>query len=107
MIETLLTYAVPITAVINIMVGGFMWVLRASFVRQADFTVLEGRVHKIENEMAHLPSHRHVSDLALTVEKLHGEIKAFEARLQGLHEVLKRVERPLNLMLEQQLDHDK
>jgi NADH:ubiquinone oxidoreductase subunit F (NADH-binding) len=57
----------------------------------------------MEKDLERLPSNDALASLATQLEGLRGDVKAQGAELRGLAEVLERVERPLNLLMEHHL----
>lgn len=51
-------------------------------------------------DLEHLPDHKDIADLKDRIGDVEGSVKALSATINGLKEVLERVERPLNILVE-------
>lgn len=92
-----------------------MWSMTRKFVTREDCTscsvkIVE-RVSNLENQrtcidvkLDKLPQMQALHDIALRQEELAGQMEALKATIEGLRDVLRRVETPLDLMLEGHLN---
>jgi hypothetical protein len=97
-------YVAFILAIVQAVMGWFMWSLRKEFVTGKDCAACRSTCRKeVAESMDKLPSIQSMADLKTELEGLRGDVKAQAADIRGLSEVLKRVEHPLSLMLEHQL----
>lgn len=97
-------YGAFILAIVQAVMGWFMWSLRKEFVTGKDCSACRSTCRKeVAEEMKKLPSTESLAALAKEMEGLRGDLKAQAADIRGLSEVLKRVEHPLDLLLEHQL----
>lgn len=97
-------YGAFLLAIVQAVMGWFMWSLRKEFVTGKDCATCRSVCRKeVTEEMEKLPSVTSLADLATEMEGLRGDVKAQAAELRGLSEVLKRVEHPLSLLLEYHL----
>lgn len=97
-------YGAFILAIVQGVMGWFMWSLRKEFVTGKDCAACRVVCRKeVTVAMEKLPSIASMADLDTELEGLRGDVKAQAADIRGLSEVLKRVEHPLGLLLEHQL----
>ena len=95
-----------------------LWSLRKQFVgqdacgercqamadRQAQLAQAQS---KLEQAHQALPDAAEVQAMAVQLAEIEGSIKAVAATVQGQAEIMQRIERPLNLLLEHHLRGDK
>lgn len=92
-----------------------MWSMNRKFVTREDCTKcavqIGERVSNLENQrtcidvkLDKLPQMQALHDIALRQEELAGQMEALKATIEGLRDVLRRVETPLDLMLEGHLN---
>ncbi|RIK92474.1 MAG: hypothetical protein DCC73_11870 [Proteobacteria bacterium] len=93
----------PISTLVNLIIVWVIWSLRQSFARKEDLTKLEAAVSTLKSEVGHLPTGRETNELSIRIATLHGDIKTLEANVKGLGRSLDRVEKPLNMMIENEL----
>ncbi|WP_420717505.1 DUF2730 family protein [Emcibacter sp.] len=60
-----------------------------------------------EKELVRMPSDIHVQKLGLEVEELNGEIKALKATINGIHGQYGRVEKFLDMLIQNELENSK
>jgi hypothetical protein len=93
-----------LVAIVQVVMGWLLWSLRKEFVTGRDCSACRSTCRKeVAEDMQKLPSIKSIADLAKEMEGLRGDLKAQAADIRGLSEVLKRVEHPLDLLLEHQL----
>lgn len=98
--------------------GGAVWLARHTLVTQDDLRerfdeheedhkeldkrLAEGerQFEAIKTDLSHLPDHNDISDLKDRIGAVEGSVKALEATIDGLRDVLERIERPLNILVE-------
>lgn len=97
----------PAGAVLNMALAWVLWSLRQSFVLKRDFNRLENRVKSIDSELRHLPSAAALTALTVRMETLNGDCRELGARLKGLEGVLTRIEKPLDLLMQHQIESSK
>jgi predicted nucleic acid-binding Zn-ribbon protein len=51
-------------------------------------------------DLDHLPNHKDISDLKDRIGAVEGSVKALGATINGLKDVIERIERPLNILVE-------
>lgn len=102
--EKLLQYWPIIGAVIQALMLGIWWVMTRKFVTVESCATCRRQCRtEVAEDIKKLPSVESLASLAKGMEGLRGDLKAQGADIRGLAEVLKRVERPLDLLLEHQL----
>ncbi len=101
------------------LIGGFVglfsgaawWVIRQSLVTHKDMAETIGplgedmdaqgaRISVLETDMKHMPSSSEISDLRERMTRLEGTAQAIRVEVQGVHELLERIERPLNVLVD-------
>ncbi len=61
------------------------------------------RFARIRADIEHLPDHHDLADLTNRVAAVEGSVKALGATLEGVRDVLARIERPLNSLVDHHL----
>ncbi|BAE49275.1 hypothetical protein [Paramagnetospirillum magneticum] len=102
--------------------GVLIWMVRHTLVSQDDLRArfeehdedhkeLDKRLVDGERQFAailadleHLPDHEDIADLKDRIGAVEGSVKALGATIDGLKEVLERVERPLNILVEHHMN---
>ena len=97
--------------------GGAVWLARHTLVTQddlrerfeaheTDHKTLEQRLtdgdirfNSIRSDISHLPNHQDLDDLKRRMGEVEGSVKTLAESIEGLKEVLKRIETPLNLLV--------
>ena len=64
----------------------------------------ESKFAAILADLEHLPGHSDLNDIRDRIAAVEGEVKALAATIDGLKEVLERVERPLNILVEHHMN---
>lgn len=104
-----------IALLINVLALWIMWSLRQQFVTRkhcnscqekldARVSTLEQQKTCVDIKLDNLPQMEAMHEMSLRQEQLSGEIAALKATIEGLKELLKRLERPLDLMVEGHLN---
>jgi septal ring factor EnvC (AmiA/AmiB activator) len=57
----------------------------------------------IKTDLAHLPNQEDIADVKDRIAAVEGSVQALSATIDGLRQVLERVERPLNLLVQHHL----
>jgi len=107
-----------LTGLVGMIGGGLAWAARHTLVSQVDFEAWvtgHGNAHSaldrrlaegetrfalLQSSLDHLPDHDDVAELKERITKVEGSVEALGERIDGLREVLERVERPLNLLVD-------
>ena len=63
---------------------------------QAELVVLRDRIAKVEGRLEQTPTVQAIHELAVSLEHLSGNLKATVARIEGLDEIIDRMDRVLN-----------
>ena len=102
--------------------GGAVWVARQTLVTQDDLRerfeeheedhkklderLVAGELQfaTIQADLGHLPDHQDIFDIRERISAVEGEVKALGATIDGLKEVLERIERPLNVIVEKYIN---
>lgn len=117
--------ALEITGLVGGLLGGIasvvVWVTRNALVTKTDLNerfaehskshaAIDARLGDgnqrfavIETELGHLPKAADIKELTNRVGAVEQTMSGFGAKLDGLGEVLERVERPLNVLIDAQL----
>lgn len=81
-----------------------LWSLRKQFVARthcdAQCLAMTKRQTELEQAQKALPDAAEVQAMAVQLAEIEGSIKAVMATVQGQAELMQRIERPLNLLLE-------
>ena len=91
--------------------GAAWWVIRQSLVTHKsladtigplgeDIDAQGARISVLETDMKHMPSSSEISDLRERMTRLEGTAQAIRVEVQGVHELLERIERPLNVLVD-------
>lgn len=102
------------TAVFSLVI----WALRKSMVTKEDhakathktdekITALDRRVLTLENTVESVPSREELGQLSVALERMRGDMKAFQADLEGFRELFERAERQLGLVQAHLLEREK
>ena len=106
----------PIVATVaSLIATGLFFVFRSKFVEKRDFIqflkkdeerfeVLTRKLVEAEKQLVVMPSDRHVNSLGRQIEKLNGEVKTLNVELNGVHALLARLEKPLDMMMQANME---
>lgn len=77
--------------------------------KELDKRLVEGerQFAAIQADLEHLPDHEDIADLKDRIGAVEGSVQALGATIDGLKEVLERVERPLNILVEHHMNGDR
>lgn len=84
--------AVLITSVMSITMAAAAFVRAGRRMAKGDALNLEARLVELETKVAALPTHKAVHELAISIEHLAGEVKALNARQDGMVKIVERLE---------------
>lgn len=73
-----------------------IWVLRSFTLINRELTILRERLSKAEARLDDTPNSKSVHELALSVERMSGNLKALGERMGGMDRIVDRVEKVLN-----------
>ena len=88
---------------------------RAKYVNKTDFAEamdghqaknqqLENAITKLRSDLEHLPDTKSLHALDTELERLRGDMKALSQQVIGLGDILAKVEKPLELLIEDRLN---
>jgi hypothetical protein len=84
-----------------------MWSMRREFVRRDDCvacaTALANRVCTVEAGLSSMPSPESWTKMQVTLEDQRGSVRVVLAKLEGQEALLKRIEHPMQLLMEHHL----
>lgn len=99
-----------VLVVIQGLFAWLMWSARKSFVVREDCDgrckVLEAKQTQLEAAHQVMPTGEDVSDIKDRLGGIEGEMKGLVATIKGQAEIMTRIERPLNLLMEHHLRGD-
>ena len=102
--DIMLRLSSAVVLVIQALAMWGMWSLRKQFVARAhcdaQCQVMRDKHAKLEQAQHALPDADEVQAMAVQLAEIEGSIKAVMATVQGQAEIMTRIERPLNLLLE-------
>ncbi|MEO0034331.1 MAG: hypothetical protein RLZZ501_354 [Pseudomonadota bacterium] len=123
-LETLLQVAGPAGGLLGLIAGVAVWLARQTLVTHEDLRAwraehdrehdaLDRRLADGERQFAailadldHLPDQDDLDDIKTRIGDIEGSVRALVATIDGLKDVLERVERPLNILVEARLKGD-
>lgn len=79
------------------------WKLGAFFAKASDLVQVAGRVTTIEERMSRMPSHEDLRQVQGRVGDVEKGVAVIDVKVEGLGEIMKRVERQTNLLVDYQL----
>lgn len=77
-------------------VGAYVWSTNRTKTRREVTEALDRRLTKVESTLRSMPSIQAVHGLTVSMTQLSGDLKAALARVDGLEDVVERVERIVN-----------
>jgi hypothetical protein len=107
-----------IISIVQLLLVWAIWSMRKEFVRQTDcaahkkeqsdcLTTLAARVTNAEADICNMPQPAAWSKMQVAIEEVRGSNRALLAKLEGQNELLKRIEHPMQLLIEHHLRGDK
>jgi chromosome segregation ATPase len=95
----------------GLVVTAFVWRLKGEFASKGDMAetrtrldTLEGDVTKMSARLETLPDHEDLSDVRERLASMEGAIKVASEQVEGLRQVMVRLERPLNQLLDHHMN---
>lgn len=70
---------------------------------EGEIIALEHRLEIVEREVKALPTVQGINTLTVELEKLRGEMQGFRAEMQGQRDFMKRTERQITLLIDNEL----
>jgi hypothetical protein len=107
-----------ILTIVQLLLAWVIWSMRKEFVRQTDCTshkkelaschaALAARVTSAEADIGNMPQPAAWSKMQVAIEEVRGSNRVVLAKLEGQSELLKRIEHPMQLLMEHHLRGDK
>jgi hypothetical protein len=117
-IETILKVAPLLLTVVQLLLAWVIWSMRKEFVRQTDcathkkelascHAALAARVTSTEADIGNMPQPAAWSKMQVAIEEVRGSNRVVLAKLEGQNELLKRIEHPMQLLMEHHLKGEK
>lgn len=101
-------------AILNVVFLGVVWALSKTFASKAELQAeggargeLEHRVTVVEQRLDQLPDHDDLAHLRDTIARVDKMVATVATEVAGLREVLVRVERPLNILVDRHMSAPK
>lgn len=118
MIETILKIAPLLLTVVQLLLAWVIWSMRKEFVRQTDCALIKkeqaachaalaARVTNAEADIGNMPQPAAWSKMQVAIEEVRGSNRVVLAKLEGQSELLKRIEHPMQLLMEHHLRGEK
>lgn len=118
MIDSILSWAPLVLSVVQLLLAWVLWSMRQEFVRRVDcgkerdgmakcHIDLAHRVAAAEADIGNMPRPAAWSKMQVAMEEVRGSNKVLLAKLEGQSEILKRIEHPVQLLMEHHLKGDK
>lgn len=118
MMEFSLSDAKDVAAIIaglgGVVATAVLWRLKGEFASKADMKAAQDRLDEVETDVAEikvrmttLPDHEDMSELKTRLASVEGSVRVVSTELAGLREVMERIERPLNRLLDFHMRGDK
>jgi hypothetical protein len=116
--ETIFKMAPLVLTVVQLLLAWVIWSMRKEFVRQDDCSkhkgelsachaALAARVTNTEADIGNMPQPAAWSKMQVAIEEVRGSNRVVLAKLEGQSELLKRIEHPMQLLMEHHLRGDK
>ncbi|WP_339863220.1 DUF2730 family protein [Paremcibacter congregatus] len=96
--------ALPVVATIaSFAVFILLLLARDKFVSKEEHGIMSERVGNLETSMARLPDAEKLNNLSENVVRLSGDISTIDEKIRSTNDLLRRIEKPLDLLLKAQL----
>ena len=107
-----------VLTVVQMLLAWGIWSMRKEFVRQVECSknkgelatchaALAARLATAEADIGNMPSSAAWAKMQVSIEEVRGQTKVVQALLQGQSELLKRIEHPMQLLMEHHLKGDR
>jgi hypothetical protein len=97
--------------IVQLLLAWVIWSMRKEFIRREECTtcasVLSQRVAAVESGLDSLPTSDSWGKMQVAIEEVRGSNRVVLAKLEGQSELLKRIEHPMQLLMEHHLRGDK
>lgn len=81
-----------IVALCGFLGGWTIWSMRKSFVYKEAFAQQVQNLDRLERQVENLPNQSAIHELAISVEQLRGELGTVSARMDGLREIMAKLD---------------
>lgn len=109
--DTIFKWMPLVLTVVQLLLTWIIWSMRKEFIRREECmicaTALSKRVSDVEAGLDNLPTAESWNKMQVSMEEVRGTNRVVLAKLEGQNELLKRIEHPMQLLLEHQLRGDK
>ena len=97
--------------IVQLLLAWVIWSMRKAFIRREEGTTcastLSQRVSAVESGLDSLPTSESWGKMQVAIEEVRGSNRVVLAKLEGQSELLKRIEHPMQLLMEHHLRGDK
>lgn len=97
--------------IVQLLLAWVIWSMRKEFIRREECTTcastLSQRVSAVESGLDSLPTSESWGKMQVAIEEVRGSNRVVLAKLEGQSELLKRIEHPMQLLMEHHLRGDK
>ena len=111
MMETIFKWMPLMLTAVQLLLAWVLWSMRQAFVKRdecsACTTALSQRVTAVEADVENLPTSESWGKMQVAIEEVRGSNRVVLAKLEGQSELLKRIEHPMQLLMEHHLRGDK
>lgn len=111
MMETIFKWMPLMLTVVQLLLAWVIWSMRKEFIRREECTTcassLSQRVSAVESGLDSLPTSESWGKMQVAIEEVRGSNRVVLAKLEGQSELLKRIEHPMQLLMEHHLRGDK
>ena len=101
----------PLAALAGLVATAILWRLKGEFASKADLQQTRDRLDTVEAEIERvctrlemLPDHEDLSDVRERLASMEGAIKVASEQVEGLRQVMVRLERPLNQLIDHHMN---
>lgn len=111
MMDTIFKWMPLMLTVVQLLLAWVIWSMRKEFIRREECTTcssgLSQRVSAVESGLDSLPTSESWGKMQVAIEEVRGSNRVVLAKLEGQSELLKRIEHPMQLLMEHHLRGDK
>lgn len=118
MMDAIIKWTPMLLTVVQLLLAWVIWSMRKEFVRQDDCAKHKGklaechaalatRVTNAEAEIGNMPQPAAWSKMQVAIEEVRGSNRVVLAKLEGQSELLKRIEHPMQLLMEHHIKGDR
>ncbi len=100
-----------ILTAVQLLLAWVIWSMRKEFIRRDECTTcasgLAQRVSAVESDLGNLPTSESWGKMQVAIEEVRGSNRVVLAKLEGQSELLKRIEHPMQLLMEHHIKGDR